>query len=88
MPTPERSPVGLEAASHLLDRAARSQFAAFLDALRVEYDASVVVLLSAATTEEVFAAQGASNAFRRLIERMEGAEATLAKHHSKKERAR
>lgn len=82
MPTP-KNPVGLEAASHLLDRAAHHHHKEFVAALRAEYDDAVLVLLSATTPEEVFAAQGAANTLRRVVERMENAETTLAKHHEK-----
>lgn len=79
--TPE-SPVLLEAASLLLDRAAHQQFEQFLDALRKEREHAVRVLLLCNGTESVFTAKGGVQALDNLIQRMADAEKTLAKYNA------
>lgn len=88
--TPQ-SPVFLEAASLLLDRAAHSQFAQFLAALRAEREKAVRVMLTCLTSETVMTARGVTLAYDDLIHRMEKAEEKLAAYEAaqaKKERAR
>ena len=82
-PLDKTSPVRLEAASFLLDRAAHVQFAQFMDALRAEYDAAVQNLLNSGSNT-VQIAQGAALALHDLVRRIETAETTLNQYQSRK----
>jgi hypothetical protein len=76
---PPDSPVRLEAAAHLLDRAAHQQFVQFLEALDAEYEHAVRMMLNA-DSEMVRVAQGAAVAIHNLCARLRNAERSLIEY--------
>lgn len=71
------SPVALEAATFLLDRAAHPQFAQYMDALKAEREKAVRVMLLCNSSDAVLTAKGVAQAYDDLIHRMTNAEKHL-----------
>lgn len=85
MPIPPDDSVALEAASFSLDRAAHPQFQKLLDAMRMEREKAVRVMVHTTSTEATMTAKGVVQAYDDLIYRMNAAETTLAKAESRKQ---
>ena len=76
---PEYTALGLEAAILQLQRAASSQFAAFVAALQMESTRATNTLVNA-DKDHIQAAQGAAQMMRMLLHRVEFAQERLEDH--------